>query len=103
MRFTRTTVIRLFRGLALVGIAAMIIAYAIWRSLNYARGPIITIFEPSNDSAILSSPALIRGQAERVNRLSLNGQAISVDQGGRFRETVIVFPGLNKLTLAAED
>ncbi|MEA2715421.1 MAG: Glucodextranase, domain [Candidatus Parcubacteria bacterium] len=103
MPITRTTVIRYFRAMAFVVIAGIIVAYAIWRSLNYARGPVIVIFEPPNGSAIASSSVEILGRAERVSSLSLNGDMISVDESGNFKELVVVFPGLNKVTFLAHD
>lgn len=103
MPVTRTTVIRSFRAMGVVIAICIIVAYAIWRSLNYARGPMIVVFEPKNGSSIASSTVIVSGRAERVNRLSVNGQAISVDERGAFKERIVIFPGLNKLTLSADD
>lgn len=100
---TRTETVRLIR-IALISIGVLIIAsYAIWRSLNYARGPEITIFEPVNGSTIPSSTVILNGKAERINNITLNGDAISIDQEGNFRETVVIFPGINKITIEASD
>lgn len=84
-------------------VALVIVIYAIWRSLNYARGPHITIFEPLDGTSISSSIVTIKGRADRVNKLSLNSQPISMDEQGNFDETVTVFPGVNILTLQAND
>lgn len=103
MNLTRTSLIRLLRiGLIVIAIA-VIIGYALWRSSSYARGPVITIFEPANGSAAASPTITIKGRADRVNSLTLNGQPISLDEQGDFVETIIVFPGLNKLTFTAQD
>ena len=103
MKLTRSTNLRLIRFISIAIIAGLIIAYAIWRSLNYARGPVIEIFQPTNGSSIASSTVVINGRADRVNSLKLNGDTISVDEKGNFSQTLIVFPGLNIITLDASD
>ncbi len=103
MNLTRTSYIRLLRIILAAVVVLIIVTYAIWRSLNYARGPEITITSPLNGSSVDSETVEIKGQAVRVNNLIMNGQAISVDQQGNFDETVIVFPGTNKITFKASD
>jgi len=103
MTLTRTNTLRLIRFIGIGLIVTLIVVYAIWRSLNYARGPEIDVFDPSNGSSMSSSTVAIHGRALRVNNLFLNGNAVSVDQQGNFSETVIVFPGMNVLTLTGQD
>jgi Glucodextranase, domain B len=103
MPLTRTKTIRVLKIVGIILFVGCIVAYAIWRSLNYTRGPRIDVFEPLNGSSIASSTVTIRGRALRVNSLSLNGQTLSVDEQGNFNQVVIIFPGINKLTFAAED
>jgi hypothetical protein len=103
MQFTRTTTLKLIKILGFGVVAVVIIAYAIWRSLNYARGPEIKIFEPANGSGTASSTIVIRGQSVRTNYLTLNGNPISVDQQGSFSERIVIFPGLNRIELKASD
>jgi hypothetical protein len=100
---SRTQTLRLFR-LGLIGIGgAIIVAYAIWRSLNYIHGPTIDIFQPINGSAISSSTATIIGRANRVNSLLLNGKTVFIDESGNFKETILIFPGLNIEQFVAKD
>ena len=100
---TRTAFQRLLKILALTVFVAIIVTYAVWRSLNYARGPVIRVTEPLNGAGIASTTVNIRGQALRVNTITLNGRPISIDQQGYFNEIVIIFPGLNVLTIEAGD
>ncbi len=103
MGYTRTTNRKLLKSfvIAITGIA--ICAYALWRSLNYARGPgIVVNFPPSNISTT-STTITIYGQADRVSSASLDGRQITVDEKGNFKENVIVFPGINIITLGAKD
>lgn len=100
---SRTTTLRFIRY-GLIGLVAVVIVlYALSRSLNYIHGPRIEIFQPINGSAIASSTVTIIGRADRVNSLSLNGKAIFIDESGNFRETILVFPGINMITLTAHD
>ena len=100
---TRTNIIKLLRLIVVIALAGLIIAYAIWRSLNYARGPVIEIIDPTNGSSITSTTTAIDGKVLRVTALTLNGQPISFDKQGNWHETLIIFPGLNIITLAAHD
>lgn len=103
MRLTRSTNIRLARISIVVLVAGLIVAYAVWRSLNYARGPEIEIFQPAEGASIASSTVVIRGRANRINSLRLDGNDISVDEQGDFSQTLVLFPGLNTIALEAND
>ena len=100
---TRTQFIR---GIKIGGItvaAMLIIGYGAWRSFNYARGPAIEVFQPKDGSAISASTIEVIGRADRVNSLSVNGMSVSLDEKGNFRENLVVFPGVNIITLDAKD
>ena len=103
MQFTRSVSLRLLKIVSISVITVLIIAYAIWRSLNYVRGPHIEIFAPTNGSTITTSSTIVHGQTARAENLTLNGRQIIVDQKGDFSETVALFPGQNILTLVATD
>ncbi len=103
MPLTRSITRRLIRTIFVSIMVIVIVGYAAWRSLNYARGPEITIFEPLNGSTIATSTLLIRGQAERINNLMLNGSPLSIDEEGNFIQILAIFPGLNILTFKAND
>ena len=100
---TRTQLIRYLKIGIIVIAALIIIGYGAWRSLDYARGPVITIFQPVNGSMAASSTIDILGRANRVNSLTINGMSVSLDEQGNFKETVVVFPGVNMITLEAMD
>lgn len=103
MNFSRTTNLKILRGAGLALIIIVVATYASARSLNYARGPKITISEPVNGATISTTTTTIVGLLERAHNLTLNGQEITIDEQGHFKETILVFPGINYLTLAAKD
>lgn len=103
MNITRSTTLRFIKLIVIGLVIFIIVGYAIWRSLNYFRGPEITIFEPVNGSSIATSTIVVRGQAERINNISLNGSLILIDEQGNFGRILAIFPGINILTFNASD
>ena len=103
MPFTRTTFLRIIKASSGVLVVLLIAAYALWRSLNYARGPQILITEPLNGASISTPTVMLRGQVERANTITLNGKVVLIDEQGNFNETIIIFPGTNILTFEARD
>ncbi len=87
------------------GISAcvIVIGYAMWRSLDYARGPRIMVAEPTPWQSVYASTTVVHGMIERAHAVTLNGKSIAIDETGRFIETVVVFPGTNVITLIAQD
>ncbi len=103
MNMNRTATLRLIRLSTILFISFIIIIYAISRCLIYIHVPQIEIFQPVNGSAISSTTVTIIGRADRVNSLTLNGKTVFIDQSGNFTDTILVFPGVNIITLQAED
>lgn len=100
---TRHSATRLLKIVAVIAIALLIAGYAVSRSLNYARGPAIYISEPENGTSVPLSTVDVKGRAERVSDITLNGEPISIDEQGYFVETVILFGGVNIITIEAHD
>ncbi len=103
MTLTRTTTIRIIKGVAFAVVILVVAGYAIARSLTYARGPHILIDEPADGTYISTSTVTIIGTVQRARDLSLNGHPVAVDEQGHFKETIIIFPGINYITLTAQD
>ena len=103
MRITRSKFSKIVKIAATVVVCVAIAGYASYRSLAYVRGPEIRVLQPINGSAVLETTTTIIGTASRVVSLSLNGSPIQIDESGNFKETIIVFPGINVLTFSATD
>ncbi len=103
MPLTRTTTLRLIKIAIIAVVAIIIIAYAIARSLNYARGPKINLVEPANGATVSSPTVDLIGTIERAHNLTINGNSVPIDELGNFKQTIVVFPGINRLTLLATD
>ena len=103
MNITRSRFARIVRIAATALAILIVVLYAGYRSLPYLRGPVIHVYQPLNGSSISSTTMTIIGKADRVNSLSLNDNPIQVDEAGNFRQIIIVFPGVNIVSLDATD
>lgn len=101
--FTRTDVAKVIRIGVCILVALVIIGYATLRSIPYAKGPRITILQPLDGSVVATSTVTVIGRAERVNEITMNGRAISIDEAGSFEETLLVLPGTNIISFDATD
>lgn len=103
MNFGRSRLARILK-FAIFGLAALVVlGYASYRSLPYIQGPDITVTEPADGSSIATTTVKIAGQAKRVNALSINGMPMSIDEQGNFSKTILVFRGINIITIEAKD
>ena len=103
MNFTRTTNLRILKISIGVIVFITIVIYAISRSMNYARGPKILLTEPVNNSYTASTTVSFRGVVERAHNFAINGTVVPIDEQGNFEDKIIVFPGINTITLEAKD
>ena len=100
---TRTSYIRLIKMIGTATVTVVIIAFAIWRSLDYARGPHITVTYPPNGAAITEKYITLKGQIDRANNLLINGREVNIDEKGAFSDEIVIFPGINMITVTAKD
>jgi hypothetical protein len=100
---SRTQNLRLIKTTGILILAFIIVIFAIFRSFNYISGPGLEIYSPINGANIESSTVRIIGQASRINKITLNGNPITIDEQGNWSETLIIFPGLNTITIEAQD
>ena len=92
--------IKLLFGLIFVGI---IVGYVIFQSTDFVDGPLITISSPE-DGILVTEPLVhIKGIAERVSEIRLNGNPIFIDESGNFDEPLLLVYGHNIITLEAQD
>jgi hypothetical protein len=87
----------------LVIIILIIVGYSLFESNSLIKGPEIIVFEPQSGSLIATSSVMIKGQALRIQDISLNGRPILIDKEGNFNETVLLSPGYNASLLSAKD
>ncbi|MEK7646217.1 MAG: hypothetical protein AAB381_00790 [Patescibacteria group bacterium] len=103
MPLTRTTTRYIIRTIGISLIVLIVGGYAVWRSLDYVRGPEITIFEPTQYATLATSTVIIRGDTQRINELFFNGTPIAINEDGAFGIISTVFSGINIYTFMAQD
>ncbi len=79
----------------------ILIGYALFEAQGILYGPSIELQDKaeSPDQQLVH----IRGKAERITELRLNGATISVTEGGDFDEPYLLAPGSNRIILEARD
>lgn len=79
----------------------VVIGYALFEAQGIIFGPSITV----TSETVQTSQSLIsiKGHAERITSLLMNGKSIPVTEEGVFDEPYLLAPGLNPITLDATD
>ena len=94
---------KIFKISGFLIIILIIIGYSLFESHSLIKGPEITVFEPLSGSLSASSSVIVRGQALRIQDITLNGRPILVDTYGNFSETILLAPGYNTSLFSARD
>ena len=79
----------------------IVIGYAYFEARGLLFGPSITV--SSNITEVREPFIVIRGQADRISSLSMNGKTISVTEEGAFEEPYLLSAGYNRIVLDAVD
>ncbi len=87
---------------AAIGIFFVIVlGYAYFEARGILYGPKINV---TSDIQEVHEPFVsIKGHADRIASLSMNGKPISVTEAGVFDEPYLLAPGLNRIVLDAAD
>ena len=103
MYFSRTYNIRLIKFSLLFLFFATVFSFAIFKILNYIQGPRIAIDYPPNGYISDKDFLSINGQARQVSHIYLNGRPILTDEKGYWNDSIIIFAGINKINISAND
>lgn len=90
-----------FVRLILVIFFTLALLYAVYEARGMLYGPAIRLSQeqPVAHEAFTS----IKGRAERITELRLNGKTIQVTENGDFNEPFLLAPGVNRVILEAND
>lgn len=83
-------------------IIGAIVTYIGYQARFLIAGPQITLTDVP-PYVTSSSTVVLHGTTENITRLRLNGRQIFTDQYGTFAELTALTPGVNILTVSAED
>lgn len=84
-------------------IAIIIIGYTIFNSRLLVAGPQIVIKSPQDGSSFDHQLIEIRGETKNLSFISLDDKPIFIDENGRFREKLLLSPGLSIIKLYGKD
>lgn len=91
------------RYYAIILFFLLLVSYGLLKTKNLILGPEIVIAAPQNGAAVATNPIEIKGQAERIAFLSLNGEQIYTDEQGHFDQKLLLTHGYNIIKLEARD
>ncbi|MSU73972.1 hypothetical protein EXS56_02415 [Candidatus Kaiserbacteria bacterium] len=79
----------------------IVLGYAYYEARGLLFGPSITV--SSKVTEVHEPFVTIKGQADRIASLSMNGKNIPVTENGAFEEPYLLSPGYNRIVLDASD
>ncbi len=79
----------------------LLIGYGYFEAQGLLFGPSITV--TSNVTEVHDPFVLIKGHADRISSLLMNGKSIQVTEKGDFSEPYVLAPGYNRIMLDARD
>jgi hypothetical protein len=87
--------------IAIIVFFLLVAGYAYFEARGLLYGPVITV---SSATTEVHDPFVdIKGTAQRISSLSMNGKDINVTENGAFDEPYLLSPGLNRIILDATD
>lgn len=87
---------------AVGGVGLVVSGYIIWQVQSFLRLPQLKLIEPAR-AAVENGTVVVRGRAEANARVSVNGEAVLLGEGGIFERELVLHPGINVLRLEAEN
>jgi hypothetical protein len=99
----REGVKKILKVLTISLIVAIVVGYSYFASRDFILGPELIITEPVNGSTLSTSTVILKGQALRIQDITLNNRPILIDEQGNFTETILLFPGYNVSLISAQD
>ncbi len=87
--------------MAISGFFLALIFYLIYQYVSLIRPPFLKIYSPEQKFQTNESTLNISGKAEPDSLVTVNGEAVLLDQKGEFNYKIELFPGENKITIRA--
>jgi len=91
-------------AIVLLGLVVVSAIFYLYREVgSFSNDPRLIIFSPANNSEINGNSVVIDGVTDKDSKLFINGQAILVDDDGRFREEITLQSGVNTISVHSEN
>ena len=88
---------------ALILIVFVVAGYSFFKFKDFLAGPIITLYSPTDGANLNKELVEVKGKAERITGIFLNGRKIFTDKQGTFNEPLLLSSGYNLMEISAED
>jgi len=81
----------------------LLLGYALFQGRHLIAGPQIIIDSPKDNATLHESFKAIEGRGRNVTHITLNDRPIFMDEKGYFKESLLLAPGYNIITVKASD
>jgi transcriptional regulator with XRE-family HTH domain len=92
----------LFKSVAIVLVLVGILGYFAFSVRSILKPPSITLYSPHDDQVFPTSRVVLEGQTEREVDLSVNGEPVSIEADGSFKDVLNLPSGVSTLRLIAK-
>lgn len=92
----------LMKSVAIAAAFIGIIGYFAYSVQSLLQPPSLTLYSPQDDQVFPTSRVVLEGQTEPEVDLSVNGEPVSVEADGAFKDILNLPPGVSTLRLAAK-
>ncbi len=93
----------LVKPLVIVAVVLLVVGYSALKIKNLAVGPEIILSSPADGTNCQSDLVNVKGKAERISQIFINGRKIFTDEDGNFNEPYLLASGYNQLEIMAQD
>ena len=81
----------------------VLFGYSYYKTKDLILGVRLIVEGIENGETVSRSEVELSGEASRAIFLSINGREIFIDQDGKFKDSLILLPGYNIITVQARD
>ncbi len=93
----------ILKSVLLLLAGAALLTYAAVEARAYLAGITITVRTPESGTTVHQPLISVAGEIANAAFITLNGRELLTDEHGQFKERLLVSPGYNLFTIAAED
>ncbi|MFA6476515.1 MAG: hypothetical protein WCV68_03840 [Candidatus Paceibacterota bacterium] len=93
----------LAKPIIIVAVVLLVVGYSALKVKNLAIGPEITLLSPLDGTSAKTDLINVKGKAERISQIFINGRKIFTDEAGNFNEQYLLASGYNLLEVMAQD
>ncbi len=84
-------------------VVLLVVGYSVLKIKDFAIGPEIKLNSPLDGASAKTDLIMIKGKAERISEIFINGRKIFTDEAGNFNEPYLLASGYNLLEIMAQD